>query len=121
MVVTSILVDTSVMSVMLVAFSVVAVDVLTVVALVVVVSVATVGISIVVSSAMTAKLDKWLVKHLTVVELTEISVKIPSVDHLVSVSVLWRINKSEKYQTSVCSVKNEPIKFFHMCLHKCLC
>ena len=58
MLVIFILVDTSVMSVMLVAFSVVVEDVLTVVALVAVVSVATVGISIVVSSAMTAKLDK---------------------------------------------------------------
>ena len=48
--------------------------------------VTTVGISV--SSAMTAKLDKWLDKHLTLVELTKISVEIPSLDQLVRVSVL---------------------------------
>ena len=47
-----------------------------------------VGISIVVSSAMTAKLDKWLDKHLTIVELTKISVEIPSLDQLENVPVL---------------------------------
>ena len=49
----------------------------------------TVGTSIVGSSAMTAKLDKWLDKHLTAVELTIISVVIPSLDQLVRVSVLY--------------------------------
>ena len=51
--------------------------------------VSTIGISIVGSSAMTAKLDKWLDKHLTAVELTIISVVIPSLDQLVRVSVLY--------------------------------
>ena len=67
---------------------VVVVDAVAVVAVVAVVSVATVGISIVMSSAITAKLDKWLDKHLTVVELTKISVSIPFLDQLVRVSVL---------------------------------
>ena len=89
MLVIFILVDTSVIMV----FCVVVVDVVAVVALVTVVSVATVGNSILVSSAMTAKLDKWLDKHLTIVELAKTSVIIPSLDQLVRVSVLCMHNK----------------------------
>lgn len=44
--------------------------------------------SIVVFSAITAKVDKWCDKHLTVVELSVIIVSIPSLDQLEKVSVL---------------------------------